>query len=363
MSDRITLIKSDPSEIYKDGKTIYREISGNDITLSSEDNLILATISALLGNICAEMNETAIQGHLKYANGVRLDLKGGLYGEIGKRLEANAGRTTMRCVISQAMTRDVIIRKETRFIHGNYIFRSVEEARVVQGNLSTDVVVECETKGDIGEILVGEITEIVDKYDYYESVSNITAVTGGADEETDEAYSERIRNIPESMSTAGPEGAYKALTHSASSLVFDVVVDSPSPNIIDIYVVDVQKLISDEEKQKIGEFMSANYRRPLNDLVTIKDSKLDNYNLNITYYLYSNFSRNQTDIEAEFKVKVEELTKSLKIGKKLNDQDVIAIAKELGIARITVTGIPAGDVGDTTLIVCNSITLVFGGSD
>lgn len=363
MSNEINLITSDPYVIFQDGKNIYKEVSGEEIITSSEDNLILATVSALLGNICAEMNEAATQGYLKYANGVRLDLKGGLYGDIGARLGANAGRATMRCLISQAVARDVVIRKGTRFVHGDYIFKSVEEAIVIQGDTSTDVVAECETKGDISEILAGEIAEIVDEYDYYESCSNITNATGGTDEETDEAYRERIRNIPESMSTAGSEGAYKVLAHSASSLVFDVVVKSPTPNIINIYVTDVQKLISNEEKQKISQFMSADYRRPLNDLVTIKDASLEHYDLNIEYFLYSDFAKSNADIEIDLEGKVRELTKRLRIGEKLNDQDIIAIAKGLGVSRINVTGILVGGVGDTTLLVCGAITLSFGGGD
>ncbi len=361
---KITLINSNQSEIYQDGKTIYKELTGNNIITSSEDNLILATVSALLGNICAEMNEVAIQNYLRYSSGKRLDLKGELYGDVGARLKANAGRTTIECKISEVIDRDIIIRQGTRFIHNNYIFKTVEEGKIINGKLTTEVIAECVTKGDIGEILAGEITEIVDKYDYYESIKNITKVTGGVDEESDEAYKERIKNIPESFSTAGPQGAYKSLTYSASPLVFDVVIESPIPNKIDIYVTDIQKLIPNEEKQKIKEFLDDEFKRPLNDLVTIKDPKLVNYNLEITYYLYPNFPQSKIEIETNLLMQLKKLTNSMKIGEEINEQDIIAIAKELGIKKILIqtTEFPEA-VEKTELLICKSINLMFGGSD
>lgn len=363
MNNEINIIRSDSFEIYEDGKKIYKEVSGQDLILSSEDNLILATVSAMIGNICVEMNESAKQNYLKYAKDIRLDLKGGFYGERGERLKANAARTTMRCQISETIERDVIIRKGTRFIHGENIFFSVEENKINIGELTTDVIVECGKPGDIGVILPGEITEITDKYDYYESVANITPVTGGRDEEDDTAYAERIRNLPEGLSTAGPEGAYISLTHEASSLVYDAVLKSPKPNEIDIYVAGVQKVLSTEEKQKITAYLSDVNKRPLNDKVTIKDPTVQNYSLGVTYYLYKNYSQNVTTLEKEFKEKLTNLTNSLKIGEKLNGQDVIAIAKTLGIKNVVVTGISEDAMPETALSICSSITLSFGGSD
>lgn len=362
MNNEINIIVSDPFVIYEDGKKIYKELTGQDIKPSSEDNLILATVSALLGNVSTEMNEVAKQNYLNFAKGIRLDLKGEFYGERGARLEANAARTTMRCYISELVERDVIIRKGTRFIHVENIFFSVEENKITQGNISIDVIAECENTGDIGKILPGEITEIVDKYDYYENVVNITAVTGGRDEETDEAYAERIANIPEGLSTAGPEGAYKALTHEASSLVYDVVIDSPIPNEIDIYVVGQQELLSTEEKEKIMTYLSDINKRPLNDKIEILDTDVENYDLKVTYYLYKNYSQNIEDLEIEFRKALIQLTRSLKIGELLNEQDVIAEAKLLGIKRIEVEGINE-TIDDITLSVCDDIELTFGGSD
>lgn len=362
--EELQLIEANPDDIFQEAKSLYKELSGNELPPASEETYLLGTISALLGNIKAEMNRVALENYLPYANNMRLDLKGAIYGSRGERLGANAARTTMRCYISTAVERNVVIPEGTRFIYKTYIFTTENEYIIKQGELSVDIPAVCETAGDIGTVLKGEITEIVDRYDYFESCENITDVSGGRDDEDDEAYRERIREIPESFTSAGSEGAYKFWTKKASSLVTDVVIESPSPNVLDIYVCNNQSLIQSEEKQKIKEFLEQEDIKALNDNITIKDPTKYEYNIKIKYYLYKNARDSKELIEKKLNEELLKYTSSLKIGDSINSQDLIGICKSNSDVKKVVIEEPSEyKATDVTICSCKEIVLTFMGSE
>ncbi len=361
MDDKLIIIESDSQKIYDEAITLHENISGEKLPLLSEESYIYSTVAALLGIIKSEMNEVAIQNYLKYASGKRLDLKN-IYGSRGERLGKNTAKTTMRCYISSAINRDVIIPIGTRFLYKNYIFASSEQATIFAGELYTDILVVSETAGDIGTILKGEIKEIVDRYDFYQKCENITDVSGGRNEEDDEAYRERLAELPESFTSAGSEGAYKFHTKKASSLVSDVVIDSPSENVIDIYVANKNKTLSEEEKTSILNYLSQEDIKPLNDKISIKNPNIYNYNINIQYYLYKNARVSKEPLEKRLKEKLKNWAGNKKIGESVNIQDIIALCKEENaIKRINVIEPQEHNVDHITLSVLGTITLELKG--
>lgn len=363
-SDELELISANSDDIYQEAKQLYKELSGTEVAPASEENYLLATISALIGNIKAEMNRVAVENYLPFAQNIRLDLKGAIYGSRGERLGANAARTTMRCHISTIIERNVIIPSGTRFLYKNYIFVTEEEYQIEHGKTYIDIPVVCETAGDIGVILAGEIKEIVDRYDYFESCENITNVTGGRDEEDDEAYRDRIREIPESFTSAGSEGAYKFWTKKASSLVTDVIIKTPTPNVLDVYVCNNQTLIQTEEKQKIREYLEQEDIKALNDLITIKDPEIHNYSIKIKYYLYKNARNSKEIIEKKLKNTLEEFTKNIKIGESINIQDLVGICKANSeIKKVEIEEPVDYEASDITICSCDEISLIFMGSE
>ncbi|MFD2089923.1 baseplate J/gp47 family protein [Brevibacillus brevis] len=57
----------------------------------------------------------------------------------------------------------------------------------------------------------GKLNQLVDPLPFVQSVSNVTESGGGADEEDDDSYAERIRQAPESFSVAGPIWSLRVL--------------------------------------------------------------------------------------------------------------------------------------------------------
>lgn len=362
--DDLTIIKSDPMEIYKDLCNTHKEISGEEVLPATEISYEYSTIASLLGIIKLEMNNVALQNYLQYAKGERLNLKN-LYGSRGDRLEKNRAKTTMRCYLSHIVGKDIVIPLGTRFIYKNYIFHTNEEYRIRLGETYIDVQVECETAGDLGKILIGEIKEIVDRYDYYEKCENITEVIGGRDEEADKDYRIRLQELPESFASAGSEGAYKFHAKKASSLVTDVVIKSPSENILDIYVSNYAELISQEEKNSIKNYLEQKDIKALGDKISIKDPEILIYDLEIEYYTYKDARISIDNLTNKIEEKILDWSKNKRIGDSLNIQDIVLLCKsEKEVKRIVIkkpiSDIEAKDIG---LLKCNSVSLKFLGSE
>lgn len=357
----LKLINGDAQEIYKEAIEIHEAVSGEKLSPADEKAHIYSTVAMILGDILYAANDIAIQNYLPYAKGNRLDLKAIIYGERAKRNEASHAKVIMECKISQIVERVVHIQKGTRFLHGENIFYSLEEGIIKPGETKTNILAQAEKAGDIGEILAGEITQIIDRYDYYESCVNPQNVSKGGNKEEDEQYRKRMEEIPESFTSAGSEGSYKFWTKKVSPLVNQVVIKTPKPNEVDIYVYGTDREITTEEKKAIKEFLTDLDRLPLNDLVTIKDPKIVSIDLNIDYYLYEGEIRSVETIKSTLTQKLNDHFKKMQIGDNLNPQDIIAIMKNEKINKCQIISPTEIEITEVSLARCNSITLNYRG--
>lgn len=105
----------------------------------------------------------------------------------------------------------VYIPAGTRVTAGDGIYFATDDfAEVTAGADHIDVDCTCETVGTVGnDYIVGQIETLVDPVPYVAEVTNITKSEGGAGEETEENFRERIFLAPSSYSTAGPSDAYE----------------------------------------------------------------------------------------------------------------------------------------------------------
>ncbi|MDE1465606.1 baseplate assembly protein [Spartinivicinus poritis] len=106
--------------------------------------------------------------------------------------------------------------------------------------------------------------------------------------ESDDRLRERIVYSLEGLSTAGPKGAYRYHALSASALVKDVSVESPSPGQVVVTVLSTQgqgvpseDIITAVETQLNDEDI-----RPLTDQVFVKPAEIIHYQINaeLTYF-------------------------------------------------------------------------------
>ncbi len=362
--DGYEIIDSDAWEMKKNMIDKFQELSGRTLTESSPETRIFETVAYVMALREENYNDVAKQNYLRYARNERLDLRGEIYGRRGHRLKEQSAQATFRFYISEVQATDIVITKGTRIQYNELYFETEEELKILKGSLYVDGIATCTTTGKSGnEIPPGQIKSIVDLYPYYNKVENITATNGGNNVETDESYRERIREIPESFTTAGSVGAYEFWTKTASQSIIDVRVVSPNPCEVDIYVWSDIGFATQELKDRILSVVNNEEVRPLTDKVTIKDPTVISYSLDFSYFI-------DKDDEATVNIiKDRAITETnkyiewqkLKIGRDINTDELIKRLKIIGVKRVVITTPNFKKLGFNEIAVCNSININYQG--
>ena len=330
-------IDSDAWEIKKDMINKFQELSGRSLTEASPETLIFSTVAYQLALLEEKYNDDIKQNYLRFARDERLDLKGEFYGNRGKRLIEQPAVATFRFYISSIQTTDTVIPKGSRIRYNELYFKTDEEYKITKGNLSVDGKATCNTLGIIGnDIPVGQIKDMVDIFPNYAKVENITESNSGTNKEADESYRERIREIPESFTTAGSSGAYAFWTKTASTNIIDVKVHSPSATNVDIYIWTDIGAVSQELKEKVKAVLNEENVRPLTDNVNIKEPNKINYSIDFDYYIDKDNETLVNVIKSNVDKTVQEYVEwqKEKIGKDINPDELIKRLKIAGVKRV-----------------------------
>lgn len=330
-------IDSDAWEIKRDMIDKFQELSGRSLTEASPETLIFSTVAYQLALLEEKYNDDIKQNYLRFARDERLDLKGEFYGNRGKRLIEQPAVATFRFYISSIQTTDSVIPKGSRIRYNELYFETDEEYKITKGNLSVDGKATCNTLGIIGNgIPVGQIKDMVDIFPNYAKVENITESNSGTNKEADESYRERIREIPESFTTAGSSGAYAFWTKTASTNIIDVKVHSPSATNVDIYIWTDIGAVSQELKEKVKAVLNEENVRPLTDNVNIKEPNKINYSIDFDYYIDKDNETLVNVIKSNVDKTVQEYVEwqKEKIGKDINPDELIKRLKIAGVKRV-----------------------------
>lgn len=330
-------IDSDAWEIKRDMINKFQELSGRSLTEASPETLIFSTVAYQLALLEEKYNDDIKQNYLRFARDERLDLKGEFYGNRGKRLIEQPAVATFRFYISSIQTTDTVIPKGSRIRYNELYFETDEEYKITKGNLSVDGKATCNTLGIIGNgIPVGQIKDMVDIFPNYAKVENITESNSGTNKEADESYRERIREIPESFTTAGSSGAYAFWTKTASTNIIDVKVHSPSATNVDIYIWTDIGAVSQELKEKVKAVLNEENVRPLTDNVNIKEPNKINYSIDFDYYIDKDNETLVNVIKSNVDKTVQEYVEwqKEKIGKDINPDELIKRLKIAGVKRV-----------------------------
>ena len=191
------------------------------------------TLAQVVVSVYNTVNDACRQRMLRYARGSVLDAIGETR-DVERRTPLTA-TTVLSFGVSEPAVSNIVIPAGLR-VTGDFVHYFTTDATVVlsAGLTAVEVTATAENGGeDYNDIAPGGINKIVDVSDVplIDYVTNTEATAGGADEEGDEPYRERIRVAENRLSTAGPAKAYKYWALSANSLVSDAVVESETETI------------------------------------------------------------------------------------------------------------------------------------
>lgn len=322
--------------------SMYEKITGVTVQPGSPEMLFIRWVGNVVIQERVLNNYTGNQNIPSRAEGANLDALGELFLE-RTRPAAQAATCKMRFSISEAQESAVLIPAGTRVTDtsGATVWETFEDAYVPIGDTSVELQVRCQTPGAAGNgYAVGQINTLVDIYDYYSGCTNITESEGGADEATDDEYYELMRASMDGYSTAGARGGYIYWAKQVSTLIADVVANSPTPGVVKLYVLMKDGTLAGPElKSQVLAACSAEERRPLTDQVFVEDAEIVNYDIELTYYIQNGGSKSAAVIAADVKAAVDEYVawESDKLGRDINPSQLIWLLMQTGIKRVEVT--------------------------
>ena len=376
MSDRkypdIDFVETDTETIESSLIALYeslvQQVPGRErykVYPASPERLFISWIASIIVQQRVLINETAKKNVPRYADGEYLDSLAELFKDL-ERLPASPASAVFRFYISEAQQQSIIIPAGTRVsFDGTIMFATKENLEIKSGSLYGDIEGECTTPGTIGNNLAaGQVKDLVDIYDYYQKAENITATSGGAEEEDDASYYERMRESMESFSTAGPMNGYIYFTKSVSAAVADVVATSPTPG-----VVDVRVLLQDGQQateavlKEIEEALNADDVRPLTDTVTVSVPEIVPVDVDVTFYIAQPNAASATVIEAAARQAVKDYIswQTSKIGRDINPSYLTAKLMEAGAKRVEVRKPEYTAVEEIKVAVLGEETVLNGG--
>lgn len=353
-------------KMIEDFQKKYREETGREkkLGLGDPSRLILYAAALQLYQSFQYVERAGRQSFLKYAYGDFLDNLGALKGIV--RSEGKASKTIMRFVLSESQKSAVVIPIGTRCTAGDGVyFYTTQTQQIAAGDEYVDVAAECAEKGDFADgYEVGKICILVDGIPYVGSVTNISETDGGAGKETDESLAERIYLAPSSYSTAGPDDAYVYWVKTFNNAVTDVKITSPQEGVVDIRVITGDGEIPENPVvQDLQEKIAQKDIRPLTDKVVVSTPEVENYNIDLTYWINES-DKNQA---AAIQERVEQLLSAYemwqreKIGRDINPSKLMSFIMQAGAKRVEIREPVFAVIQETGIAISAGKNIVFGG--
>ena len=280
------------------------------------------------------------------------------------RLPAQNALVTMEFTLSAAQTSPVRVPKGTRVSpDGQLFFATTTELIIPSGGTSGTALAEATESGNAHNgFVVGQIRIIVDPVMFVGSAVNIDTSTGGADIESDDAFSRRILISPEGFSSAGPEGAYRFWAMTADSNIIDAITDSPAPGVVNVIVLLRDNMeLTQPIKDKV--YTTVYPHRPTTDNVFVVEPTSVEFDINLTYYILPEQQTRETAIREAVENAVNEYIgwQTTTMDRDILPEALIAAVKQAGAYRVIVTAPEFTEISRSEVAKIGSKTVMYGG--
>ena len=380
MSDTLNTTDNLPDISFIDGLTLediqsqilssfvekYQEITGKKIQLSKSDpnRIIMLSCAQLIYQGLQNIDKAGKMNFLKYAYDDYLENMGAL--KKVTRNPAKFAKVPVKFTLSGKREAATSIPQGTRVTAAYEVyFATIEYAEIPPGQTEITVMTECTEAGTIGnDFAAGELTTLVDPIGFISKVENTEKSAGGTEVETDQNMAERVYLAPSSYSTAGPDDAYEYWVKESNPAIGDVKITSPSPGTVDIRFVMTDGTVPDDTViAAVTAAVNQRGKRPLTDNVQVRRPEIEEYSIDVTYYINASDSNAATAIQAQAETAVEnyKLWQASKVGRDINPDELITSLNNAGAKRAVVRSPVFRVIGDTAKAQCTGVNIVYGG--
>lgn len=354
------------SQMLSDFVAKYQEITGKKIQLSKSDpnRIIMLGCAQLIYQGLQNIDKAGKMNFLKYAYDDYLDNMGAF--KKVTRNPANFARVPVKFTLSGKRESATSIPQGTR-VTADYevYFATIKYAEIPPGETEVTVMAECTEAGAIGnDFSAGELATLVDPIGFVSKVGNTEKSTGGTEVESDQNMAERICLAPSSYSTAGPDDAYEYWVKDSNPLIRDVKITSPTPGVVDIRFIMSDGIVPDDTTiEEVTAAVNQRGKRPLTDQVQVKRPEIEEYEIDMTYYINASDSNVATAIQAQAEIAVDEykLWQASRIGRDINPDELIAQLNDAGVKRAEVREPAFRVIGETAMAQCTGVNIIYGG--
>lgn len=264
-------IERDADKITAEMIAKYEADTGKTLYPAQAERLLIDLWAYREMLVRVAVQEAAKQNLVAFAREPMIDYLGELVGVY--RLAAQPATTTLQFSVDEALAIDVLIPAGTRVsASDSVIFATDTDVVLKAGLLLVNVTSTCTEPGTAGNgWQPAQVSQLLDEIDNVDLlVSNLTASSGGSEQEDDDRLRERIRLAPESFTNAGSRGAYRFHAMQAHPNIVDVAVLSPVPGTVDLYPLLSTGLPDGGVLTLVESFCSDEKVRPLTDTVRAK---------------------------------------------------------------------------------------------
>ena len=347
----------DPDLILQDMVTSFQALAGRTLYPAQVERLLIdlwAYREALVRNA---IQYAALQCLVAFSAYPMIDYLGQLVGV--QRLPAQGASCTLQFTIPAGVVLPFTIPAGTLVGTRDGQFQFATQANLTIGAgpagvssvpMTGTVFATCTTTGaGANGYAVGQISVQINPNSAISAVSNTTIPGGGGAIETDDHLRDRIQAAPNRFSVAGPSGAYRFWALSADPSIVDVLVTTPVPGEVSLWVLvgpstqpsaapNSAAIASAPLLAKVLAMVNSDSVRPLTDTVNVNAVVEVDYTIQGTVTLYSDADPTTTMAAANAAAQAFATNIGKRIARDIVPEEVIAaIGSVPGVYRCQLT--------------------------
>ena len=355
-------IERDADKITAEMIAQYEADTGKTLYPAQAERLLIDLWAYREMLVRVAVQEAAKQNLVAFAREPMIDYLGELVGVY--RLAAQPASTPLQFAVDEAMVMDVLIPAGTRVsASDSVIFATDADVVLKAGLLLVNVTATCTEPGDAGNgWQPAQVSQLLDEIDNVDlQVTNLSASSGGSEQEDNDRLRERIRLAPESFTNAGSRGAYRFHAMGAHPSIVDVAVLSPVPGTVELYPLLSTGLPDDGILTLVESFCSDEKVRPLTDTVHARKPVQVDYAIDARITVYRGQDVNSIKDAANNAIQRWVAARRAKLGLDIVPGQINAVLSVDGVYQVELPGLALVVVAENEWANCTSINITMTG--
>ena len=339
------------------------EYGKREILTSGDERVILLNCMNYLGEVLMNtINQQANNNLVLYCDEPTLIYKGierNVY-----RLPAKEAETSLRFYASN-LARDAVRVPKGAMVtaDGKVFFKTTNEITIQPGESGdVDAVSEEKTSAANG-YTAGSINIMANTIPYIEKVENLTASSGGDDEESLESFRKRVLFAPLAYNTGGTEASYTQKTKEVSARIADVAILHDDDN-IKVYILCQDGALPDDDLlELVKEYLSREDIKGTTDKIETYAAEQVVYSVDMTYKISKSDQARANEIKRDVEEAVHNYINEAgrEMGHAINPEMIKKSAYIAGASSVDVTEPSFREISESQVAICESINITYGG--